>query len=119
MMKYSLACAMFAATALIDHAEARVKTTWAQKRVDSTKYRLERNYGKGLVGLINEEGRVDPDRLEWMNKRPLASTINVTISKKLIIDASTINAYIYGFVNGMQYDGLARDRISSKILPFD
>jgi len=65
-MKYSLACAMFAASALIDSADARVRTTWGLKKINATKHRLERNYGKGLVGLINENGHVSPDRLDWM-----------------------------------------------------
>lgn len=82
-------------------------TTWAQKRVDAVKYRLERNFGKGLVGLYNESGDFDPDRLGWMNrhngKKPLGSSISVTILPGLTIDASTTNAYILGFVNGLQY----------------
>merc|ERR1719420_370957 len=82
-MKYGYACAMFAGAALMEGADARVRTTWAQKRVDATKYRLERNFGRGLVGLINEEGHVDPDRLGWArkngNKKPLGSSISVTI----------------------------------------
>ena len=102
-------------------AEARVKTTWAQKRVDATKYRLERNFGRGLVGLINEEGQVDPDRLGWINRRggkkPLGSSISVTLLPGLTIDASTTNAYILGWVNGLQYEGLSRE--DSPVLPVD
>lgn len=121
MMKYGLACAMFAAAGLVDTAEARVKTTWAQKKVDATKHRLERNFGKGLVGLINENGDVDPDRLGWMNKvnggKPLGSSISVTVAPGLTIDASTGSALALGFVTGMQYTGLARE--DSPILPVD
>ena len=90
---------------LLQGADARVKTTWAQKRVDATKYRLERNFGKGLTGLINEEGHVDPDRLGWMRKRggkaPLGSSISVTIMPGLTIDAATGSAFVLGFVNGL------------------
>ena len=96
-------------------------TSWAQKRVDAVKYRLERNFGKGLVGLYNENGDVDPDRLGWMNlhngKKPLGSSISVTILPGLTIDASTGNAYILGFVNGLQYEGLARE--NDALLPLD
>jgi len=120
-MKYGLACAMFAGAALMEGADAKVHTTWAQKRVDATKYRLERNFGRGLVGLINEEGHVDPDRLGWMNrhtgKKPLGSSISVTLLPGYTIDASTGSAYVLGFVNGMQYEGLAKD--DAPILPVD
>ena len=106
---------------LLQGADARVKTTWAQKRVDATKYRLERNFGKGLTGLINEEGHVDPDRLGWMRKRggkaPLGSSISVTIMPGLTIDAATGSALVLGFVNGLQYEGLGTSE--DAILPVD
>lgn len=98
-----------------------MRTTWAQKRVDAVKYRLERNFGKGLVGLYNENGDVDPDRFGWMNrkhgKRPLGSAINVTILPGLTLNASTGSALVLGFVNGMQYEGLARE--DSPVLPIE
>ena len=52
-------------------AEAKVYTTWAQKRVDDVKYRLERVLGKGLVGLYNEKGQVEIDRLGWAKTAPV------------------------------------------------
>jgi len=120
-MKYGYACAMFAGAALMEGADARVRTTWAQKRVDATKYRLERNFGRGLTGLLNEEGHVDPDRLGWMrkngNKAPLGSSISVTIMPGLTIDAATGSAYVLGFVNGLQYEGLGTSE--DAILPVD
>ena len=48
-------------------AEARIVTTWAKKKVNATKFRLERAFGKGLVGAHNEEGKFDPSRLGWIN----------------------------------------------------
>ena len=138
MMKYAMACAAFASCALYDVskitkrsiltilqrfltknelfyeqcAEARITTTWAKKKVEATKFRLERAFGKGLVGAHNEEGKFDPSRLGWINQRtggaPFGSSISVTVYPGLTIDASTNNAYLLGFVNGMQYNGLAR-----------
>jgi len=67
MMKYAIACAAFASCALYDCAEARITTTWAKKKVEATKFRLERAFGKGLVGAHNEEGKFDPSRLGWIN----------------------------------------------------
>ena len=47
-MKFALACSLFSSIALYGTTEASVaKTTWSQKRVNATKYRLERNFGKG------------------------------------------------------------------------
>ena len=100
--------------ALLEVTEATIaRTTWSQKRVQSTKYRLERNFGKGLTGLINEEGYVDPDRLGWMvnkhnGKKPLGSTYEELFSG-LTIDATNATAQVLGFVNGLQYEGLTRD----------
>lgn len=55
---------------------------------------------------------MDPDRLGWMNKhnggKPLGATISVTINNDTF-DASTGNALILGFVNGLQYTGLEKE----------
>lgn len=79
----------------------------------STKYRLERNFGKGLTGLYNEQGQVDPDRLGWMTnkhrgKRPLGAVI-VDITGWTTIDATNATAQVLGFINGLQYRGLERE----------
>ena len=115
-MRFGQACAFFSTMALFSEvAEATLaKTSWSKKRVQSTKYRLERNYGKGLTGLLNEEGHVDPDRLGWMvnkhnGKKPLGSSLNETIFDGLTIDATNATAQVLGFVNGLQYEGLTRD----------
>jgi hypothetical protein len=56
-----------------------------------------------------------------MNKKnggkPLGSSVSVTIMPNLTIDASTGSAYVLGFVNGLQYTGLAQD--DSALLPID
>ena len=105
---------------LSEVAEATLaKTSWSKKRVNATKYRLERNYGKGLTGLLNEEGHVDPDRLGWMvnkhrGKKPLGSALGATSEiifsgEDGTIDATNATAQVLGFVNGLQYEGLTRD----------
>ena len=115
-MKFGIACALFSTMALLGPvAEATIaKTSWSHKRVQSTKHRLERNFGKGLVGLINEDGHVDPDRLGWMvnkhnGKKPLGSTSEVIFTGLPAIDATNATAQVLGFVNGLQYEGLTRD----------
>jgi len=114
-----MAVAAFASMALVGETEGRFYSTWAKKRVAATKYRLERHYGKGLTGLHNEHGQVDPDRLGWINKRtngaPIGSSISVTIMPGLTLDASTGSAYLLGFVQGLQYNGLGKD--GDAILP--
>lgn len=50
MMKYTVAAAAFA----LMGAEARVHSAYAEMKVENVKYRLERAFGKGLVGLYNE-----------------------------------------------------------------
>lgn len=65
---------------------------------------------------------MDPDRLGWMrkngNKAPLGSSISVTIIPGMpAIDASTGSAYVLGFVNGLQYEGLGTT--DDPILPVD
>ena len=87
------------------------------KKINATKHRLERNYGKGLVGLINENGHVSPDRLDWMMSsriggKPLVSgkrnLLNATFENLGVtsFNAADGKALIFGFVNGMQYVGL-------------
>ena len=62
---------------------------------------------------------MDPDRLGWMrkngNKAPLGSSISVTIMPGLTIDAATGSAYVLGFVNGLQYEGLGTSDAFSTI----
>ena len=51
------------------------------------------------------------------NKKPLGSSISVTLLPGLTIDAATGSAYVLGFVNGLQYEGLAKE--DSPVLPVD
>ena len=84
--------------------------------------RMERTYGKGLVGMINPEtGRMDPERFGWDNRttggRKMGETISRTIADGTTIDASTMTAWTLGFVKGFQYNGLVNEGAS--VLPND
>lgn len=56
-----------------------------------------------------------------MNKKnggkPLGSSVSVTIMPGMTIDAATGSAYVLGFVNGLQYTGIAKE--DSALLPID
>lgn len=58
-------------------------------------------------------GQVDPTTFGWDNRltggKRLGSSISVTITPGLTIDAVTNMAFALGFSKGMQYDGLERD----------
>jgi len=111
-MKFIYALAFVAAMALT--AEAKKKSAWAVQRTNDVKDRLERTYGKGLVGMMHPEtGKIDPTRFGWDNRvtggAPLGSQLSITIKKGLTIDGTTNSAYWLGFAKGMQYEGLTKD----------
>ena len=58
-------------------------------------------------------GKVDPTTFGWDNRltggKRLGSSVSVTITKGLTIDAVTNMAYALGFSKGMQYEGLRRE----------
>ena len=67
---------------------------------------MERTYGKGLVGMRDPlHGNVDPARFGWDNTETggarLGSSITVTITENLTIDATDFAALLLGFVKGM------------------
>ena len=106
-----------------NEVEARRKPSkYSVQRVNDVRHNLERVYGKGLVGMINEKGKIDPDRFGWDNRvtggRKMgsgrkaslaATTISRTIMPGLTIDASTDSAFWLGFAKGLQYEGLSKD----------
>lgn len=69
---------------------------------------MELVYGKGLVGLKNEHGKVDPTRFGWDSRRE--SQVWVTIKglgkEGATIDGGTTQAFVYGYVEGVQYNPL-------------
>ena len=116
------AVAAVAALALFgQEVDARKKSKWSIKRTQQVKDRLERVYGKGLIGMHDPvTGRPDPTRMGWDNRatggRRLGSSIQVTIAPGNTIDATTATAYWLGFVEGMKYTGLQRDTGETNLL---
>lgn len=84
---------------------SRVVSQFAQERVRQTKHRLERIYGRGLVGLRHEEtGKVDHRRFAWARSKP-ASIITFGDFK---FDSDMQSTMLLGFTQGVQYQGLAQ-----------
>ena len=91
-----------------------MKSKWAIQRTEDIKTNLERVYGRGLTGMINEKtGMVDPSTFGRDNRltggKRLGSSISITITDGLTIDAATGMAWALGFSKGMQYEGLSRE----------
>ena len=63
--------------------------------------------------LDEKTGLVDPKKFGRDNRltggKRLGSSISITITDGLTIDAATSMAYGLGFAKGMQYEGLARE----------
>ena len=73
----------------------------AMNHIRKQREHLEMHFGKGLVGLYNEQGDLDLSRLKWARRRPLASTwIDLGGQKFNAEDAESI---LYGFSYGFQY----------------
>ena len=63
--------------------------------------------------MIGEDGKINPNTFGRDNRLTggarLGSSINITITDGLTIDAATSMAYALGFSKGMQYEGLKRE----------
>ena len=70
------------------------------KRVNEERERMELVYGKGLVGLLGPDGKVDHTRFGWDNRR--ANTVWVEINGKQY-NGSSVEAFSLGYVQGVQY----------------
>lgn len=79
-------------------------------RIFEIRTKMERVYGKGLVGMFNPEtGKFDPSRLGWAKHgRRLGASITVQIGSKTF-DATTGTAFMLGAAKGLQWDGLSKD----------
>ena len=80
---------------------------------------MERMYGKGLVGLRDEDGNMKMDRFSNVHHlgKGLQSSISYTIAPGLTVDATGFIAYWLGFAQGMNYVGLERDDGSPQSFP--
>lgn len=79
-------------------------SSYSRKRVREVRTHLEKIYGKGLVGLFNEDGKFMEDRLSLARTRPKATWVNIGGNQ---IDAETSSAWFYGLSKGLQYKGMA------------
>ena len=91
------------------------------KRTNETWERLERTYGKGLVGMRDPKtNKIDFNRMGWDNHktggRQLGSSIGgrygMTITNSIngfTFDATTGAAFLMGWSKAMQYSGLDRE----------
>jgi len=105
-MKYLAAIAAFALMGV----EARVKSSYATKKVQQTKQKLERDFGKGLANLYDSNGRFEHEKLSWGFKHQgrghswaedKLGAISVTIMSGLTIDATLTSSLVLGFSNGL------------------
>jgi hypothetical protein len=78
----------------------------ATRRVTEVKNHLEMVYGKGLVGLYNDDGALEitPSKLKAARRRPAQ---NYTKIGGIMMDQETSTTFVYGFTEGLQYAGLS------------
>jgi hypothetical protein len=68
---------------------------------------MEKTYGKGLIGLFNEEGVPTHKALRAGNPNRMRPGYNsLQIYGLGTIDAETTKAWFIGFANGIQYKGM-------------
>merc|ERR1719189_49727 len=121
-MKY---LAALAAVALMG-VDARVKSSYATKKVQQTRQKLERDFGKGLANLYDANGRFEHEKLSWGFRNQgqghkwaedKLGAISVTIMSGLTIDATLASSLILGFSNGLTYTGLDTENSSGVVIP--
>merc|ERR1719150_1198656 len=121
-MKYLAALAAFALMGV----DARVKSSYATKKVQQTRQKLERDFGKGLANLYDENGRFQHEKLSWGFRNQgrghkwaedKLGAISVTIMSGLTIDATLASSLILGFSNGLTYTGLQSDNDTGVVIP--
>jgi len=81
---------------------------YAQERISHTRGHLEKVYGKGLVGLFNEEGEMT--HKAWRQSRVRPSYNSQPIFGIGTIDAEGAKAWFYGLAKGIQYKGIESTR---------
>lgn len=68
---------------------------FAKRRLTETRHKLERIYGKGLVGLKDEHGRIDSKRFSWDTSRVGGEYYNIGGQ---VISAASTTAVLYGLI---------------------
>lgn len=74
-------------------------SNYAKKRVNATKMHLEKVYGKNLIGLFDDEGKMSHAR--WRSARMRPAYNSQPIYKIGTIDAETSSAWFYGYAKGL------------------
>lgn len=83
-----------------------VQTDFARERVRVTKHRLERIYGRNLMGLYHEEtGKVVPKRFSLARRHKLSQSSTMVLGG-ITLHPDEQNTILLGFTKGLQYDGL-------------
>ena len=105
-MKFQIVCSIAAAIALTSTVEGKITTKWGAKKVKNTKRRLEKVYGKGLVGLYHEEtGKPMMERFAW--DRRTESAVYATVGE-FTFDAESVKSIFYGLADGLQYKEIVK-----------
>ena len=87
----------------------RKPSRFSVERIEYVKQKMERHYGRGFVGMFDENGKLDSSKLGWQRHgRRLGESITMTL-ENLSFDASTWNAFFLGSAKGLQWDGLEGD----------
>jgi len=70
---------------------------------------LEKVYGKGLLGMYNEDGKLTHKRLRSSTNIPSSTFISLNLNGLGTIDAASAKAVLLGFINGIQYDEITSE----------
>ena len=60
LCKYAIA-----ATALAACAEANIQSSYSRDRMSQVRTHLEKIYGRGIVGMFDDEGKLSHERMRW------------------------------------------------------
>ena len=89
----------------------RKPSRFSVERIEKIKQKMERHYGRGFVGMFDENGKLKHKELGWARHgRRLGESITMTLDA-LSFDASTMNAFFLGAAKGLQWDGLEGDSV--------
>mmetsp|Transcript_11827 Transcript_11827/g.15024 ORF Transcript_11827/g.15024 Transcript_11827/m.15024 type:complete len:228 (+) Transcript_11827:18-701(+) len=108
-----LITALLAVACIASTADAtRKKSRYSIERIEHIKQKMERHYGRGLVGMNDPvTGKFDASRLGWAHHgRRLGESITMTLNN-LSFDASTLTAFWLGASKGLQWDGLKGENV--------
>lgn len=96
-------------------SDARKPSRFSQDRIQQIWTKMERHYGKGLVGMFHPvTGRFDINRVGWgQHGRRLGESLSYEIVPGLTVDATTTFSMLLGAAQGTQWSGLNADSKSA------